>query len=160
MLRTRRAAPVLLSLVALALGTAGCGAGVGNKDYVPAGGVDATNGRIIVDDVWVDGPAGVAAHGSVGLRLYLANDSRHDDALVGVSTPVARHTRLVLHGRPVHRMPIPAWGAVNLEWPSRGSEVRLVDLTHALRPGQWFPVTFQFENSASIIMHITAGPLG
>ena len=130
------------------------------KNYLPDGGVDGTNGTVRIDDAWVHAPDGVPTDARADLRVQLTNDSRHGDALVGVSTPVAAHVRLLLHGKAVRRISLEARGARDLEWPSHGSGIELVGLHRPLQVGQWFPITFRFQRSSSITMQISVGPLG
>lgn len=159
MFRTRRMALMIPMLLALAVGAGGCGSGYDGKDYVPSGGVDAGNGRIILNDVWIDGPHGLPAGADAGLRLDLANDSYRPDALTGVSVPLAQHARLMLHGKPVRRIRVGAWGDRDLEWRSQRNGVELLGLRRALKPGQWFYATFRFQHSAPVRMQITVAPL-
>jgi copper(I)-binding protein len=157
--KARRVALMVIVLLALALGASGCGSGYEGQDSVPSGGVDATNGKVILDDVWIDGPSGLPAGADTGLRLDLANDSYHRDALTGVSVPLAHHARLILHGRPVRRIPVGAWGDRDLEWRSNRDGVELVGLKRAVKPGQWFDATFRFEHSRPVTMQVTVAPL-
>jgi copper(I)-binding protein len=133
--------------------------GYGGKNYVVEGGVDATNGTIRVDDVWVDAPAGVRMGAQASLQVQLTNDSGHSDALLGVSTPMVTHVQLKLHDKPVRRLLLKPWTARNLEWHSDGAGIELVGWQRPLKTGQWFPVTFRFQHSSPITVQITAGPL-
>ncbi len=159
MKRTCRAALVALMTLLLAVGVAGCGSGYEGKHYVPGGGVDAANGRMTVDDVWIDGPHGVPAGADTGLRLYLANDSHRADALTGVAVPVARRVRLMLHGRPVHRIPVGPWSGRDLEWRSNRDGVELSGLRRTVEPGQWFWAVFRFQHSRAVRLRVTVAPL-
>lgn len=158
--KTRRLPLLMLVLLALALEASACGQSYDGKDYSARGGEDATNGKVALDDVWIDAPAGVPAGARTGLRLYLANDSGQRDALTSVSTPIAERARLVLHGEPVHRITVGAWSARDLEWRSNGDGVELTGLKTAVQPGQWFDATFRFQHSRPITMQITVAPLG
>ena len=157
--RPRRAA-LLTVLLLVAVACSGCGSGYQGKDYVPTGGVDAGNGTMVLDDVWIDGPHGVPAGGHTGLRLDMTNDSNRPDALTGVSVPIAEHARLMLHGRPVHRIRVGAWGNRDLEWRSARDGIELTGLERAVRPGQWFYATFRFQHSPAVTVQITVAPLG
>ena len=150
-----------LAVLVLAAGAlTGCDYGSSaSGPYVPQGGVDATNGSIIADDVWLDAPNGVPAGDSAWLRLTLDNESQTGDALVGVTSPDVRQTTLQLAGRSVKRIEIPTGEEVDLELG--GSGVKLDNFQSDIRAGQtWFPVTLTFEKSAPITVTITAGPLG
>jgi hypothetical protein len=156
---TRRTVLLSLVLLVLAVGAGGCGSGYDGENYVPSGGVDAGNRGIRLDDVWIDGPNGVAAGATTGLRLYLANDSFHRDALTGVTVSIARRSRLMLNGRPVRRIPVGAWSARDLEWRSHRDGVELSGLRRAVRPGQWFFATFRFLHSRPVTVQVTVAPL-
>jgi copper(I)-binding protein len=160
-------APVVLAtfVVLLLVGFAAAGArwqaeNNDDKSYVPVGGVDAGNRTIAVDDVWVDAPSGVRAGDTTALRLLLSNHGTHRDALVGVSTSIARRTRLLLNGRPVTRVPVRAGDAVDLEWPRAGYAVDLVDVSRPLSVGQEVRMTFRFARADAISVRVAVGPLG
>ncbi len=157
--RTRRMALMVPMVLALAIGAVGCGSGHGGKDYVPSGGVDGGTGRMVLDDVWIDGPHGLSAGADTGLRLDLANHSARADALTGVSVPLAQHARLMLHGKPVGRIRVGPWGVRDLEWRSNRDGVELLGLKRTVQPGQWFYATFRFQHSAPLRMQITVAPL-
>jgi copper(I)-binding protein len=151
-----------LMVLVLALGAlAGCYQGAGTTGpYVPEGGVDANNGSVIANNVWIDAPNGVPAGDSAWMRLSLTNDAQTDDALVGVASPDVRQASLQLAGKPVKKIDIPAGKSVNLEF-GQGSGVKLDGFREDIRAGQtWFDVTLTFAKSAPITMSITAGPLG
>jgi hypothetical protein len=154
-----RTALLTLMLLVVAVGAGGCASGYEGKGYVPSGGVDAANGTMVLDDVWIDGPHGVVAGAGTGLRVYLANDSSRTDALTGVSVPIARHTQLVLHGHPVRRIQVGAWTARDLEWRSDRDGVRLSGMRRTVGPGQWFWAVFRFQHSAPVRMQVAVAPL-
>jgi copper(I)-binding protein len=155
--KTIRRLPVLLALGLPALGLL---AGCGSQDpfqSLPAGGTDATTGQLVIDDVWADGPQGLAAGSNAPLRLTMTNESATtDDALVSVSTPVADHVALEQDGHAVSSIVIPAGGQVDLE---RSTGIELQGLRHAASPGQWFPVTLTFRRAAPVTFLAAAGPL-
>lgn len=125
---------------------------------LPGGGIDTATGTITVDDIWVDGPHGIAAGASAPLRLALSNNSSTTaDSLVGVSTPLAEHTRLEQDGHAVDAIALPAGGFVDLE---RTTGVELEGFRHSLTPGQWFPLTLTFAKAAPVTVKVAAGPLG
>jgi copper(I)-binding protein len=157
--RTRRAVLTALMLLTVALGAGGCSSGYEGGGYVPSGGVDSGNGKVTLDDVWIDGPHGLPAGADTGLRLDMADNSHRRDALTRVSVPLAAHARLMLHGRPVPRIDVAAWGDRDLEWRSNRDGVELIGLKRAVKPGQWFPATFWFQHSRPVTMRITVAPL-
>lgn len=125
---------------------------------LPQGGVDATTGRIVIDDIWIDGPQGIPAGSTAQVRLALFNESAAaNDALVGVSSPDAAHAVLEHDGHPVPEIAVPAGGHADLEW---AGGVELQDVRHRLEPGQRIPVTLTFARSAPVTVMIAAGPLG
>ena len=128
--------------------------------YVPDGGVDATHGSVMLQDVWIDAPHGAPAGADTGLHMYLDNGSNHRDALVKVSTPIARSVRLMRNGDPVTRLPIGVHQARDLEWRTDHDGVELLHLRHAVEPGQWYPITFTFTHSPVVRMRVTIAPLG
>ena len=154
----RNGAAVLLAVV-MSIAVAGCTEADKTGPYVPEGGLGATNGAIVLDDVWIDDPNGVPRGGSAALRLYVDNESKTDDALVGVTSDTVSSASLQMDGRPVSRIDLPAEKAVNLEW-GNGTGVQLEQFRQTIRPGQWFSITLSFARSDEITMLVTAGPLG
>lgn len=153
--RGRGAIRYLPTLLAVGL-LAGCGVQPSFQD-LPGGGVDTTTGRITIDDIWIAGPHGVAAGADAPLRLALKNESTStDDALVGVTTPIARSVQLEQDGRPTDKIALPAGGFVNLEWQTG---VELEGLRTSIRPGQPFWVTLRFARAAPVAVQVAAGPL-
>ena len=151
----RRTIYYLPTLLALAM-LAGCGAEADNEN-LPGGGVDATTGRIVIDDIWVDGPHGLSAGAAAPLRLAMTNESKTtNDALVGVSTPVAQRATLEHDGHPVARIEIAADTQTDLEWHTG---VQLEDLRRSLAPGQYFPITLTFAHAAPVTVQATVGQL-
>jgi copper(I)-binding protein len=119
---------------------------------VPQGGVNTTIGQIQLDDIWVNGPHGLAAAASAPLHLAMTNDSSHDDTLVRVTTPAARRVTLPRGG-----IVVPAGEQVNLE---DHTDLQLQAMRHARKPGQWIPVTFEFARAGAVTVDVTVGPLG
>lgn len=156
----RLVSAVVSTLVTGALLTS-CGTGhlpdPAQPHYVPRGGVDGRTDSIIVDDVWIDAPHGVPAGANTSLRLDLSNESGRNDALVGVSTPIAERVTLHRNGESVDRIAVRPHSSTNLEWVD---DVRLDHLRHAIQPGRWFPVTLRFAWSAPLRIRVTAGPVG
>jgi copper(I)-binding protein len=148
-----------VSLLAMVL-LAGCGAGISDDPqpmYVPSGGVDARTGTIRVDDIWLDAPQGVAAGGRAWLRLDLANDGLSGDALVGVSTPVARWVTLHHGDRLVRHIALPVGEPADLETTNG---IELAGFRHAVKPATWFPVTLRFAHAGVLTVDVAVGPLG
>ncbi|WP_165554452.1 copper chaperone PCu(A)C [Kribbella capetownensis] len=143
--------PVLLALLTVA----GCGSIPPFQD-LPAGGVDAESGRVVIDDIWVDGPHGITAGGSAPLRLAITNESPTADTLVGVSTPIAERVVLEQGGHPVAGIALPASGFVDLEWRTG---VELEGLRTSLIPGTYVPVTLRFAHATPVTVRTAIGPL-
>ena len=154
----RHGAAVLLAVV-MSTAVAACTEADNTGPYVPQGGLNANNGAVVLDDVWVDDVNGVPSGGSAALRLYVDNESNTDDALVGVSSDTVSKASLRKAGKPVSRIDLPAQQAVDLEW-GNGTGVQLEHFRRTIQPGQWFSVTFSFAKSDDITMLVTAGPLG
>jgi copper(I)-binding protein len=149
--RATRWLPVLLAMLTVA----GCSGWPPVQD-LPGGGVDAESGRVVIDDIWVDGPHGITAGGSAPLRLAITNASPTADTLVGVSTPLAGRAVLEQNGRPVAGIALPASGFVDLEWRTG---VELEGLRTSLIPGTYVPVTLRFAHAAPVTVRAAVGPL-
>jgi copper(I)-binding protein len=119
---------------------------------VPEGGVNTTIGQMHLNDIWVQGPNGVAAGGTAPLHVAMTNDSSGEDTLVRVSTPVARQVAVRTGG-----IVVPAGEQVNLEGQG---DLILQGVQQRLQPGQWFPVTFEFAHAGTGTVNVTVGPLG
>ena len=146
----------LPALLAVGMLAAGC-ASQPPFQHLPGGGSDADTGRIVIDDIWVNGPHGVAAGASAPLQLTMTNESTTTaDALVGVSTPVAEHATLEQDGHAVGTIALPAGTQTDLEWRTG---IELQGFRRSLIPGQWFPVTLTFRQAAPVTVQITVGPL-
>jgi copper(I)-binding protein len=156
--RLRRVLVVGSLLVVLGL-VAGCDTTSATGLYVPDGGVDARHGSMMLEDVWIDAPHGAHAGADSGLRMYVDNGSDHSEAIVKVSTPLARSVRLLRDGHPVGRLRVRAEQAQDMEWHKGNDGVELVHLKHAVEPGQWYPVTVTFAHSPAITMQVTIAPL-
>lgn len=143
-------------LVAAALGAllllsaAACGSGDGGRASAQAG----DGGTVHVEDATIDWPAN-PTQGAV--RMVVANDTRSDDALVAVSSPVAEHT--MIHrtetddaGRStmtaVDRVPVPAGSEVT--FAPGGLHVMLDGLTEDLQVGDQVDLTLTFERAGTV----------
>jgi copper(I)-binding protein len=149
--RGMRWLPLLLATLTLA----GCGWYPPFQD-LPGGGVDVQSGRVVVDDIWIDGPHGITAGGSAPLRLAITNPSPTADTLVGVSTPLAARAVLEQNGHTVAGIAVPAGGFVDLEWRTG---VELEGLRTSLAAGTYVPVTLRFAQSAPVTVRAVIGPL-
>jgi copper(I)-binding protein len=152
---SRRWAGMILLLLLLPLTVMGCAARSFPDTPIrvlPQGGVNTAIGQMHLDDIWVQGPNGVAAGGSAPLHLAMTNDSTRDDTLVRVSTPVAHQVTVRPGG-----IAVPASGQVNLE---DHTDLVLHDVQAELRNGEWFPVTFEFAQAGTVTVDVTVGPLG
>lgn len=150
--RTIRRLPAALAVLTLA----GCATQPPFQD-LPAGGVDANTGQLVIDDVWVGAPQGLAAGSQAPLHLTVTNESSGTaDALVGAWTPVATHVVLLRDGQPVRSIAVPAGTQTDLEWRT---SIELEGVRRDLRAGQWFPVTLRFARSAPVTALVAAGPL-
>jgi copper(I)-binding protein len=149
--RAIRWLPVLLAMFTVA----GCGWYPPFQD-LPGGGADAQSGRVVIDDIWVDGPHGIPAGGSAPLRLAITNAAPTADTLVGVSTPIAEKTVLEQDGRPVAGIALPASGFVDLEWRTG---IELEGLRTSLAAGTYVSVTLRFAQAAPVTVRAVIGQL-
>lgn len=155
----RRAAAGGISAVLLAT-LAGCSQqATKGVATVPEGGVSARSGHVVVNDVWVDTNHALRKGGDATVRFTLADDGPHPDALVGVTTRMARRVTLAVHDSPVSSIAVAPRQSADLEWHN-GSGVILHDITHRMPFGQFFPLTFHFSHSPSVTMRVDVGPLG
>jgi copper(I)-binding protein len=124
---------------------------------LPADGVDARTGPLVIDDVWIDGPQGLAPGADAAIRLTLTNESQTTaDSLVSVSTPAAQRTVLQSGGRTVSRLALGAGTQTDLEW---ATGVELNGIRERLTPGQSIPVTFTFAQAGPVTLQVDVGPL-
>jgi copper(I)-binding protein len=156
--RPLTAVVLLATLMASLAGCDSSGSTIANG--MPTGGVQANDGSTILSDVWIDAPHGARARADTGIRLYVDNDSHRPDAIVGVSTPLARTVEFMSHGHRVARIPVPPGQGEDLEWRHDRDGIELVHLRHTIERGQWYPVTFTFAHSPAVTMQITVAPLG
>ena len=147
--------PAVLSVVVLS----GCGAFTPAPPFpraVSAGGIDANVGSVVLDDVYLEGPQGLAAGATAPLRLAMTNKSTAPDALIGVSSPDATGARLETAGRPVNSLPLPSGTLVDLEVRD---DIQLTGLRRPMGAGEWFPVTLRFARAGAVTLTVTVGPM-
>jgi copper(I)-binding protein len=124
---------------------------------LPAGGVDARTGPLVIDDIWIDGPQGLQPGADAALRLIVTNQSPTTaDTLVGVSTPAAQRTVLQNAGQTITTIALGAASQTDLEWTTG---VELEGLRQSLIPGQAIPVTLTFAEAAPVTLQVDVGPL-
>jgi copper(I)-binding protein len=137
---------------------AGCSGGTDPFQDLPAGGIDASTGPLIVDDIWVEGPQGLQVGANAPLRLTLTNESPTTaDTLVSVSTTAAAHAVLQSNGHTVTSIALAPNSQTDLEW---NTGVELQGLRQSLIPGQRIPITLTFAQSAPVTVQVAVGPLG
>jgi copper(I)-binding protein len=151
-----RPAP-LVSLVLsalLVLGVAACGSGEDGSAAAQTGGP----GSVSVASATIDWPANprVAA-----VRMVVRNGTATDDALVSVSSPVARTTTLHRSGTddagrsvmaPVDEVPVAARSSVT--FAPGGLHVMLTGITEDLEVGDRVDLTLRFQHAGTV--HATA----
>jgi hypothetical protein len=125
---------------------------------LPAGGVDARTGPLVIDDIWIYGPQGLEPGADAAVRLTVTNESQATaDSLLSVSTPAAQRAVLLSGGRTVSRLALGAGTQTDLEWTNG---VELEGMRERLTPGQSIPVTFTFAQAAPVTLQVDVGPLG
>jgi copper(I)-binding protein len=150
--KTLRWLPALLAVGLLA----GCST-ADPFQSLPAGGVNATTGQLVMDDIWIEGPHGLNAGANAPVRLVVVNESATTgDSLVGVSTPAAQRAIMLSGGHTVSQIVLGANSQTDLE---RTTGVELQGLRAALIPGQGIPITFTFANAAPVTVQVAVGPL-
>ncbi len=171
MVFTFRSAAVAVATGCLGLALTGCGAGrpVANEAHFlhGAGGVNTRVGEVLLRDVSIDEPRDTLyqAGDVVRLKVTLFNEAEAPDALVGVSTPAASDTRLLVDrdcdgtAEVVGQVPLPAKALVRTPAPTvpNGPEVNYrVDLRldQPLRSGLTVPATFTFQHAGSTTVQV------
>jgi periplasmic copper chaperone A len=109
--------------------------------------------------------------GSAPLQLVIVNDSRVDDRLVSVTTPVAGDVRLFANSAAAtsaaaaaapQSLSFPRGQATSIGFADSEPAIQLQNLTQQLFPAQSFPITFQFATAGSvtfsIAVHLVPGP--
>ena len=152
-----RPAAVLLA-GALALGLSACGSGFEANTYDARNLDDATNtdvGRIALRNVYLEAPEKGTLHpagSDARLKLAVVNTGKEADRLVEVSTDAAASADLLLDGRSITALDVPAGALSDPEL-----EVELTDLTRDLRSGEYLAVTVQFEKNGSQTFQVPVG---
>jgi copper(I)-binding protein len=131
---------LLLALVLLLLGLAACQPGVAGE-------------QIVVTDAWAR-PA--AAGDTTGLFFIIDNQGGEADALLGVTSDVARVAELhktemqdgVMKMIPQPSVAVPAGERVTFQ--PGGLHVMLIDLKHALNEGDEITATLRFERAGEV----------
>jgi periplasmic copper chaperone A len=123
-----------------------------------------TLGDITIENAWSRASIGVSRPGIV--YLTIRNGGATDDALTGISTPIAAmpmlHQTVVTDGIAtmphVMSVPVPAGGTLALE--PDGFHGMLMGLTTALEEGATFPVTLTFENAGDVTVEVEVLAIG
>jgi len=118
--------------------------------------------QLEVNNAWARATAGKADTGVA----YVAIQSPTADRLVSLSTPVAKKAELhtmsmqgmVMKMRPLSGLDIPAGQPVTLK--PGGDHIMLMGLNQALRPGETFPLTLDFEKAGSRTVIVTVEKAG
>jgi periplasmic copper chaperone A len=103
---------------------------------------------------------GQMAGGTGAVYVTLRNTGAAPDALVGASSEAAEHVELhetirdgqVMRMRPVTKVALPAGGV--LEMKPGGYHIMLLNLKHALRPGDHVPFTLTFAHAAPLSLDV------
>ena len=159
--RRRNARPrpaVLLGAPVLALALSACGAGFQANTYANRNLDDASNadaGEIALRNVYLASPDEGIEHASgsdVELLFAIANNSQQPDTLVEVRTEDAESAEIVVGGRSVEELPLPA---ASLSDPELA--VELTGLTRAVRAGEFIDVVFRFERNGETTVKVPVG---
>lgn len=159
-LRRMRVGVVACAAALLAL--AGCAAGqhAQTAEETPVvDGVAADAGPVALRAVTVAPPktGSWAKGGDAPLQLVIVNNSRLDDQLSSVSTPVASDVRI----SPT-TLNLPGGQARSIGFSADMPMIQLHDLHQQLFPAQSFPITFHFAKAGSvtfsIAVHLAPGP--
>ena len=143
---------------ALTLGLSACGSGFEANTYAARNLDDATNtdvGTIALRNVYLAAPDEGILHeagGDAQLQIAIANTGREADTLVEISTEAASDAQILLDGRELSSLEVPAGGLTDPEL-----EVELTDLTRDLRSGEVFLVTARFERAGETTFEVPVG---
>ena len=120
----------------------------------------------IDDKLYFRAGLGLAGAHTGAVYLTLTDTAGAADQLMGASSPVAGMAELhetvddhgVMRMRPVKGLPLAPGKAMTLK--PGGYHIMLMDLNRQLKPGDNFPVTLTFQNSAPITATITVAKAG
>jgi copper(I)-binding protein len=156
----------------LALGGCAAGQHAQTAEETPVvDGVAADAGPMALRAVTVSPPlsGSYPKGGNAPLQLVIANDSRIDDRLVRVTTPVAGEVRMFANSTTatsaagaLESLSFPRGQATSIGFADSEPAIQLQNLTQQLFPAQSFPITFQFASAGSvtfsIAVHLVPGP--
>ncbi|SDD35857.1 copper chaperone PCu(A)C [Actinokineospora iranica] len=163
-----------IGLVAvLVTAAAGCGGEVRENDALSTMGTNAEVGQVLLRNVYVQRPedGGYEPGDSATIRLSLFNKAREDDALVGVTSPVARAVvprwdkECDGDAERVEAITVLAEGTVP-GTPGTGETghlpyyLALDQVTQTVRPGTTIPVTFTFTRAGNVTVDVLVQPQG
>ena len=124
----------------------------------------AADPAIKIDKAWARATMQPGATGVV--YLTLSNSGPATDRLVGVSSPVAAEAGLhimvmegtVMQMRPVDTLDVKPGDSVRFK--PGGLHIMLTNLKQALKQGEHFPLTLDFEKAGRVEVEVTVLPLG
>jgi len=122
----------------------------------------AQTGSVEVKNAWARATPGKSENAAA----YLSMQSPVADRLTGASTPVAKKAELhtmtmegaVMKMQPIAAVDLPAGQEVTLK--PGGMHIMLLGLTAALKAGQSFPLTLQFEKAGRREITVAVEPVG
>jgi len=121
--------------------------------------------KVMVTDAWARASGGLTQ--SAAVYLNLANRGPNDDRLVSARTPVAKATAIhmegmgannVMHMQSVDGIDVPAGRSVMVA--PGGYHIMLMQLDHALKEGERFPLTLRFAKSGETTVEVAVRPIG
>jgi len=124
----------------------------------------AADPAIKIDKAWARATMQPGATGVVFLTL--SNSGPAADRLVGVSSPVAAEAGLhimVMEGTVMQMRPVDALDVKpgdSIQFKPGGLHIMLTNLKQALKQGEHFPLTLDFEKAGRIEVEVTVLPLG
>ena len=143
---------------ALTLGLSACGSGFEANTYDARNLDDATNatvGTMALRNVYLAAPDQGILHeqgDDARLKIAIANTGRETDTLVDITSEAAADAQIVLGGRRLSELEVPAGGLTDPEL-----EIELTDLTRDLRSGEFFLVTVRFERAGETTFEVPVG---
>ena len=143
---------------ALVLGLSACGSGFQANTYDARNLDDATNttvGTMALRNVYLASPDEGILHeegSDAQLQIAIANTGREADTLVDISTDAASDAQILLDGRTLSSLEVPAGGLTDPEL-----QIELTGLTRDLRSGEFFTVTVRFERAGETTFGVPVG---